>query len=297
MTQKPTTEQEPPQSAPKEKAFRIIYKRQSERLDSDGKNLQELCSLSEPGTTVAYLEALQAVPDWATELAGDDTAGDTKSGAAAVQIIWLPPGSKLKESMEKRLSQGTSKTWRLSGKTAECLLSHNRALVVSDQGLMNDLLKLLAGFFHLESSLIRVEETISKHWDTLSNDLRFTHRVSEKDVAEWHHVQNMTTMSGELRILLERLSPAYSGLEDWAPPAVQKLAAQLVDELLVEDRCEAASDRLEIFQETYELANDRISEFSYFSTEAKLEIWIIVILVLELVFMLAEIAVTLWAHT
>ena len=57
----------------------------------------------------------------------------------------------------------------------------------------------------------------------------------------------------------------------------------------VQDRLKALDDRLEVFEDVYELANDRLLEYGNFLTEARLEIWIIVILVAEVVLMLAEI--------
>ena len=43
------------------------------------------------------------------------------------------------------------------------------------------------------------------------------------------------------------------------------------------DRLKAVDDRLEVYEDVYELANDRILEYGNFRAEARLEIWIIVI--------------------
>ena len=71
-----------------------------------------------------------------------------------------------------------------------------------------------------------------------------------------------------------------------------------MSELLVQceilDRLKAVDDRLEVYEDVYELANDRLLEYGNFRTEAKLEFWIIVILVVELVLMLAEIGLSIW---
>jgi hypothetical protein len=46
---------------------------------------------------------------------------------------------------------------------------------------------------------------------------------------------------------------------------------------------------LEILEDLYEVANDRLSEFSYFHTEYILELLIILVLALEVVLMAYEV--------
>jgi hypothetical protein len=53
-------------------------------------------------------------------------------------------------------------------------------------------------------------------------------------------------------------------------------------------------ERLEVYEDTYELANDRLMEYGNFRAEAKLEIWIIAILLGELALMLVEIGLLVW---
>ena len=56
----------------------------------------------------------------------------------------------------------------------------------------------------------------------------------------------------------------------------------------VVDRLGWLDDRIEVYEDLYELANDRLSEFSYFNREYRLELWIILLLIAEVVIMLGE---------
>jgi uncharacterized Rmd1/YagE family protein len=70
--------------------------------------------------------------------------------------------------------------------------------------------------------------------------------------------------------------------------------SELLVQCEVQDRLKAVDDRLEVFEDAYELANDRLMEYGNFRAEAKLEIWIIVILLGELILMLGEIGLLIW---
>jgi len=63
----------------------------------------------------------------------------------------------------------------------------------------------------------------------------------------------------------------------------------------VEQRLEQLDDRLEVVEDVYELANDRLSEYRYFRIECFIEIVVAGLLLAELVLMGWELYVT-YAH-
>lgn len=151
----------------------------------------------------------------------------------------------------------------------------------------------VAIFTYYLRTLESIENFIEKSWESLRTDVQLTHRVQPVQLRNWHHVNTMTDISAQARITLERLGPAMDKLISKTSkndfPGMEKIMHTLLAQSNFEDRMEWASDKLEVYEDTYELANDRLSEFSYFNFEAKLEIWIIVILLLELFFLAIEV--------
>jgi uncharacterized Rmd1/YagE family protein len=66
------------------------------------------------------------------------------------------------------------------------------------------------------------------------------------------------------------------------------LARELAAQAEVVERFHWVDDKLEVYDDLYELANDRLSEFAYFMREYRLEAWIIVLLLVECVLMSVE---------
>ena len=68
----------------------------------------------------------------------------------------------------------------------------------------------------------------------------------------------------------------------------RRLMSELSVQCEVQDRLKAVDGFLEVYEDVYELANDRLLEYGNFLAEARLEIWIIVILVVEVALTLGE---------
>ena len=68
------------------------------------------------------------------------------------------------------------------------------------------------------------------------------------------------------------------------PPPSLRLARELAVQSEVVERLRVLDDQLEVVADLYELANDRLTEYSYFLREYRLERWILLALVAELAF-------------
>src|SRR5260221_7082389 len=95
------------------------------------------------------------------------------------------------------------------------------------------------------------------------------------------------------RMRFARLEPCLEKASIALAGPARRLATELAVQAEVIDRLGSLDDRLEVCEDLYELANDRLSEFTYFHREFRLELWIIVLLVAEVVVMSVELWLTI----
>ncbi len=146
----------------------------------------------------------------------------------------------------------------------------------------------LIEFSFYEEELRKLETEINTNWPVVEKDAALTHQVNTSDIKQGGHIDEMTE-----RVTLQRMRYVRirSKLED-APHSLPNPLKAFISELLAqadtESRLDAVEDQLEIYGNVYELANDRISEFKFFHVEAKLEIFVILLLLAEVVVMILE---------
>ena len=102
----------------------------------------------------------------------------------------------------------------------------------------------------------------------------------------------MTRQTALRRVRFARLAPCLHKPAATLTGSARRLAGELAVQAEVVDRLGSVDDRLEVYEDLYELANDRLSEFSYFYREFRVEIWIVVLLAAELIVMLADLWVS-----
>lgn len=151
-------------------------------------------------------------------------------------------------------------------------------------------LKILAQFSLLEQELKRLERCTAEALNLAEQDVELTHQVSSKDFSRWSSVNSMTEAIGKERIAFTKLEGAIMHL-GIATLDDGKTLYQLTKASEFEDRMEHIDDVIEVVTDIYELCNDRISEFAYFDKEYKCELWIILILILEVLLLVVDIAI------
>lgn len=151
-------------------------------------------------------------------------------------------------------------------------------------------LKILAQFSLLEHELKRLEQSTAAALNSSEQDVELTHQVSPKEFARWASVNTMTEAIGKERIAFTKLEGAIMRL-GIATSDDDKTIYQLSKAADFEDRMEHIDDVIEVVADIYELCNDRISEFTYFDKEYNCELWIVLILILELLLLVADIVI------
>lgn len=168
-----------------------------------------------------------------------------------------------------------------------------KAVVFCSSERVKEMLIGLAFFAYYVSELESIESEISKSWSTLKGHLPLTHQVDDASFAKLPEVNERTEWIYGLRARFVRVEPFLDIPPAYLPPAAKRIVQELCTTLETLARLRVLDDQLEVFEDAYELCSDRILEYSYFSREYKVELWIIVILVLEVVLMGYELWVNL----
>ncbi len=169
-----------------------------------------------------------------------------------------------------------------------------RALVLGAPDRMDEILAALVHFAFYEGEMRRLEQEIREDWPLVERDLSLTHQVGAADLKRWPDANRMVRLTALRRVRLTRLDLYLSKVPAQLTGNVRKVYAELLlwcPEL--PDRYIALDDQIEIYEDLYESANDRLSEYAYFRKEFIVEAWIVVILALELAAVVVELVFTI----
>ena len=147
---------------------------------------------------------------------------------------------------------------------------------------VNKFFQSLIEFSFYEAELRKLEKETNEKWAIVERDIELTHQVKFSSIKQSRHVNEMTH-----QVTLQRMR--YVRMRGLLEEA--SYSSQLLEQLDCERRLDSLEDQLEIYEDVYELANDRISEFKSFHVEAKLEIYVILLLLAEVVIMIFELYV------
>lgn len=95
-----------------------------------------------------------------------------------------------------------------------------------------------------------------------------------------------------MRIVFIRLDTALERLDRVLSAPSQRIVSELAQQADTIDRLRLLDDGIELAQEVYDTANDRLLEYRYFHAEYRIEIIIAVILFAELI----AVCVELWRN-
>ena len=169
-----------------------------------------------------------------------------------------------------------------------------RAVVIGSPRRLDDLLAGLTDFSYYEAELRKLEQELEADWATAEADVPLTHSVNAEAAQRRSHVDQMTRRTALRRIRFARLSPRLEKASLSLPGPIRRLVSDLAQQAEIVDRLRSLDDRLEVFEDLYELANDRLSEFCSFQREYRLEAWILAVLFVEVAIMLFEIWFAWW---
>ena len=116
------------------------------------------------------------------------------------------------------------------------------------------MLSALTDFAFRETELRRLEQEIDRAWQVAEAHIPFTHQVDASAVKHWPEINAMTELVTRCRMRFARLAPWLEKPSMALSGPARRLAAQLIGQVGIADRLEAADDVLEVLEDLYELA-------------------------------------------
>jgi hypothetical protein len=211
--------------------------------------------------------------------------------ADVLDVLFIPGGSATPFAEQQRAEAWMAKpadrrcepTIELVLRSDRILWRPGRALVQGAGERFLELLDGLADFAFHEGELRKLEVELDRDWPAYEADIRLTHAVGDAELAEQQHVNAMTVAATRRRMLFARLERPLEKAAITLPGPARRLVSELAVQAEILERMKSVDDRIEVFEDLYELANDRLCEYHYFSTELRIERWIFVVLFLELI--------------
>ena len=160
----------------------------------------------------------------------------------------------------------------------------DRAMVIVAGTRREEVVAGLVGFARNELELRRLESETSEKLSAAAGDVDLTHAVVRASLSRQARVNAITVWAAQARIRFTLLEPTVASGAAALPPPSLRLARELAVQSEVVERLRVLDDQLEVVAAIYELANDRLTEYSYFLREYRLELLILLALVAELAF-------------
>lgn len=226
-------------------------------------------------------------------------AGEERSGAEAADLLVLmvPGGTadfgnwqrKAREWVEAGDGSrgGAAPVKIVVDEEAWILWRPGRAVVSGPAGLMEPLRDAVVEFGYYERELRKLEGEIAGDWQLAEKHMPLIHEANTAALKAAGDLGSATGRAMMRRMRFARLEPHLYGAPDSYRGGARVAARRLRARSEVERRLEAADAQIEVFEDIYDMANQRGGEHVNFVREYRLE-WAILIV------LMAETALMVW---
>jgi hypothetical protein len=150
------------------------------------------------------------------------------------------------------------------------------------------ILAALTDFAFYEGELRRLERALDSRERDAQADVARAYRIRFGDRRHWLRIGETIESLARMRLTYARLESELANAPRNVAIDARPVMTRLLDEALVEARLEAASNRLEAFEDLYEGATDRIADYRWYRSGEWLEVGIIFLLLVEIVLLALE---------
>lgn len=155
------------------------------------------------------------------------------------------------------------------------------ALVQCRQERRQEIVAALAEFAFYEGELRELEAALEGHEAQARADVSIAYQIQSRDQKHWIRFRQAIEYFSRIRLTYARLEPVLVKGSRGLPVPSRRIVSSLFREADVEDRLEALNNRLEVLEDLYEGANDRVADFRSYRNGALLEIVITSLLLVE----------------
>ncbi len=163
-----------------------------------------------------------------------------------------------------------------------------RALVQGPPEGFPSALAALADFAFYEGELRQLEDDLASREVQAQADALRAHRIRLRDRKHWSRFGESIEQFYRMRLNYARLQPHLASASRALGPDARSIMKRLLREADMDTRLEALSNRLEVCEDLYEGANDRVSDFRWYVASQWLEVTIIVLLLIEIAILATE---------
>ncbi len=163
-----------------------------------------------------------------------------------------------------------------------------RAVVQGRLDSAETILAALCDFAFYESQLRFLETALEAREAGAAGDVAWAYRIAQRDQGHWARIGEIMEQLAHLRLTFVRLEPRAGACISDTACAGRRLLQRLLTRADVPARRTAFDDRLEVCEDLYEGANDRIADYGWARGGHRLEVGIIALLVVEVLLMSTE---------
>lgn len=245
-------------------------------LPSAAREESVLLRLEDPRPTDVVVETLSS--ESFNQLAG------TELRPEELLVLFISDKAIDRESWQRKAEEwmdGDSLAARANLDSGWLLWRPGRAIVLAPPDRAVELLAAVAEFAFYEGQLRQTEREVSAQWESLRLDTPLVHEVGRKDLRRAPHVKQMTAALMDWRLRTARIERRVLSPGTNLSPAGRRGGDKLRTLAEMEDRLETLDGHLEVYEYTYEMINQRISEFRHHLGSLIAEIIIIALLLAE----------------
>ena len=210
---------------------------------------------------------------------------DTEEMLTFVQLVpGIETPFEVQKEFETWVAQGDAEAPYLdvTGRNARLIWRGRRCLAYAAPQAAEDCLAAAAVFSHLYSTLSAQEARVERAWPSMMDDAALTHDISRGDLREQGRVNDMTRQFQTARILVSRMDIALQRFEPTMSPAAKRLFGELALQADLASRIRLLDDAVEVGEDLYERANDRLIEHRNYLVEIWIEAAILLAILAEL---------------
>ena len=171
----------------------------------------------------------------------------------------------------------------------QILWRRGKAVIVGASGRWAQLLAGVAEFTFHEAQLRELEDYLAGCWDEAEQDVSLVHVAGSRAPARTEHVSERARELALARMRFARVLEPLGNPSAALPSHARRLIGELLVYTGVEGRLELVDERLEVLEDVYQAANERLVTLSHHRAEVRLELSIAILLFLELIVMLWQI--------
>lgn len=209
------------------------------------------------------------------------------SEVSAPTLVFLPSGASTPYTLQQE-----AEAWALAGPPGVLRLdllfrgdrviwTPQRVLVIGAPERLPDVTAAVARFTRLQRELRAIEQAAHSNLLAAELDVALTHAVTAADLAQQPRVGTLTQAVHQSRIRITRLEASLAQPGERLSGASRRLVSELALQAEFAERLRTLDDQIEVAQDIYDTVNDRLTEFSHFLREYRIEILIVVVLALE----------------